>query len=211
MTVLSGKDFNDQYPNTAFYKILNKNFKHNNFTYKHGLNIDHIPFNPTEWCLKGGLYFTELNKLPIWIYSDSGYIAKVTIPPEASVYIEPNSFKADKFVLDMNNKVLIQDFYIWTNEDLCKHAINQNACLLQFVLLQTDEICKLAVNKTPSALRYVKVQTDEICETAIKKDGFALQYVVSQTDNMCKLAVKQHVNALYHVKDKTFEICKLVL
>ena len=233
MTVLSGKDFNDKYSTNEFYKVLNKDSKHHNFTYKHGLNVDHIPFNPTSSCCAGGLYFAELNKLAMWIYSDSCYIAKVTIPTEASVYTEANSFKADKFILDFNNKVLVHDFYIWTNEELSNQAICKNACVLQFVKNQTEEICKLAVQQMPSVLRYVKVQTEEICETAVTKDGFALQYVINQTDNMCKLAVKQngaalhlvktqtdeicklavnqHVNALYHVKDQTAEICEMAL
>ena len=54
MTILRGKDFNDKYPNKEFYKALKKSCNHNHFTYKHGLNIDHIPFNPTESCLEGG-------------------------------------------------------------------------------------------------------------------------------------------------------------
>ena len=133
MSLLSGKEFNDKYPNTEFYKVLVRHCKHHNFTYKHGLNIDHIPFNPTESCSEGGLYFTELNKLPLWIYLDSVYIAKVTIPPDASVYAEANSFKADKFVLDFDNKVLVHELYIWTDNDLCKQVLSQNADLLRFI------------------------------------------------------------------------------
>ena len=205
MTTLSGTDFNNKYSTTEFYKVLRKSCKHYNFTYKHGLNVDHLPFNPTESCSKGGLYFAELSNLPLWIYFEGFYIAKVTIPSEATVYIEATSFKADKFILDLNNKVLVQDFYIWTNDELCKQAIIHNACLLRFVTDQTDEICKLAVQQTPSALRYVKNQTEAICETAVIKDGYALQYVLSQTDHLCTLAVKQNGLALHLVKNQTPE------
>ena len=234
MTVLSGNDFNSLYPNTAFYKLIYINFKHNNFTYKHGLNVDHIPFNPTGSCSAGGLYFSELNKVCTWLYLDSVYIAKVTIPTDALVYIEATSFKADKFVLDLDNKILIKDWHFWADADWCKQAITQNAYLLRFVKNQTKELCELAVQITPSTIRYVEKQTAELCEMAVKKDGYALQYVViPQTENMGKLAVRQngmalhlvkpqtketceiainrHINSLYHVEDQTKELCEMAL
>ena len=125
MTTLSGNEFNEQYPNTAFYKVLHQDSTHFGFTYQHGLNIDHIPFNPTGICSLGGLYFTEIDKVSYWIVPTSVYIAKVTIPSNASVYIEKDKFKADQFVLDLNNKVLIKDFHMWENEAFCKISVSQ--------------------------------------------------------------------------------------
>ena len=211
MTIFSGKEFNDQYPNTKFYKILTSNYQHHNFTYRHGLNIDYNIFNPTKSCSKGGLYFTELNKIPRWIYLDSFYIAKVTIPLEASIYVEKNSFKADQFILDLDNKVLVEDFYIWSDNTLCKLAVQYDGYLLRFVKNQTEEICKLALQKVPASLQYIKEQTDEQCEFVIKKDGTVLQYIKNQTDTLCKLAVIQNGIALYNVKNQTSEICKLAV
>ena len=90
---------------------------------KHGLNDDHIPFNPIGECSTGGLYFTELDKLGCWIHApnSSSYIAKVSIPSNASVYVEKDKFKADQFVLDLDNKVLIEDFYMWENAAFVKY------------------------------------------------------------------------------------------
>jgi hypothetical protein len=50
MTTLSGTEFNEQYPNTEFYKVLTTDYKHYGFTYHHGVNVDHIPFNPMGEC-----------------------------------------------------------------------------------------------------------------------------------------------------------------
>jgi hypothetical protein len=50
MTTLSGEQFNETYPNTEFYKVLHKDSIHFGFTYQHGLNVDHIPFNPMGEC-----------------------------------------------------------------------------------------------------------------------------------------------------------------
>ena len=212
MTILSGKEFNDKYPNTEFYKILMKNYRHNDFTYQHGLNVDHIPFNPTESCSPGGLYFTELDKLPMWIYLDIIYIAKVTIPSEAHVYVEAKSFKANKFILDLNNKMLIENF-IWKKEDDGVHfsASYNNAYQLRFIKDQTDKICKLAVQKDSNTLQFVRNQTNELCELAVNQNGEALQFVINQTDKICKLAVCQNGNALKYVINQTDEICKLAV
>ena len=123
MTSFSGTEFNEKYPNTEFYKVLTTHCKHYDFIYQHGLNVDHIPFNPIGECSAGGLYFTELDKLGCWIHApNSGsYIAKVSIPSNAYVYVEKNKFKADQFVLDLDNKVLIKDFYMWENAAFVKY------------------------------------------------------------------------------------------
>ena len=42
MITLSGTEFNNKYPNTEFYKVLTKDYKHYGFTYQHGLNVDKL-------------------------------------------------------------------------------------------------------------------------------------------------------------------------
>ena len=213
MAILSGTEFNEKYPNTEFYKVLTSYCKHYDFTYQHGLNIDHIPFNPIGECSAGGLYFTELDKLGFWIHApNSGsYIAKVSIPSNASVYVEKDKFKADQFVLDLDNKVLIKDFYMWENEEFCKISVSQaDTYNLVFVRNQPDEICKLAVKHDYRALEYVLLQTDEICKIAVSNHGFALEFVKDQTDDICKMAVKNGYG-LEFVKVQTDEICKIAV
>ena len=213
MTTLSGTEFNEKYPNTEFYKVLTTDCKHYDFTYQHGLNIDHIPFNPTRECSLGGLHFTEVDKVSYWIDRfKSVYIAKVTIPSNASVYVEKDKFKADQFILDLDNKVLIKDFYMWENEEFCKISVSQaDTYNLVFVRNQPDEICKLAVKHDYRALEYVLLQTDEICKIAVSNHGFALEFVKDQTDDICKMALSRHGYGLEFVKVQTDEICKIAL
>jgi hypothetical protein len=212
MTILSGNEFNALYPNTEFYKVLTKDYKHYDFTYQHGLNVDHIPFNTSGICSLGGLYFTEVDKVSYWIDRfKSVYIAKVTIPSNASVYVEKDKFKADQFILDLDNKVLIKDFYMWENEEFCKNSVSQaDTYNLVFVRNQPDEICKLAVKHDYRALEYVINQTDDICKIAVSNHGFALEFVKDQTDDICKMAVKNGYG-LEFVKVQTDEICKIAL
>ena len=212
MTTLLGTEFNEQYPNTEFYKVLTTDCKHYGFTYQHGLNIDHIPFNPMGECSLGGLYFTEVDKVSYWIDRfKSVYIAKVTIPSNASVYVEKDKFKADQFILDLDNKMLIKDFYMWENEEFCKISVSQaDTYNLIFVRNQPDEICKLAVKHDYRALEYVINQTDDICKIAVSNHGFALEFVKDQTDDICKMAVKNGYG-LEFVKVQTDEICKIAV
>ncbi len=207
MTTLSGTEFNEQYPNTEFYKVLTTDYKHFGFTYQHGLNVDHIPFNTSGICSLGGLYFTEVDKVSYWIDRfKSVYIAKVTIPSNASVYVEKDKFKADQFVLDLDNKMLIKDFYMWENEEFCKISVTQaDTHNLVFVRNQPDEICKLALSHDWRALQYIKDQTDEICKLAVSQHGRAFEYVINQTDELCKLAVSQNPHALEFVRIRNYK------
>src|SRR3989339_1343955 len=138
LQVYSGEEFNEKYKEYEFYKLLNKDLTHFEYTYKDGLNVDVNEFNPTGECLKGGLHFTEKNKIRMWINSYS-FITKCIIPNDAKVYVETdefqiNRYKSDKLIVDVNNKVDIYDFMIW---DCCKLANQKNNCSLECVKEQT--------------------------------------------------------------------------
>ena len=62
MAVLSGINFKAKY-GAQFYKVLAKDLKHFDLTYKLGSNKDHNIFNPSGRCQKGGLYFTILKDI----------------------------------------------------------------------------------------------------------------------------------------------------
>jgi hypothetical protein len=192
--LFTGKEFNKKYSNYELYKVVSKDFTHNNFIYKDGLNIDTVPFNPSDECSVGGLYFTELYKLAYWI-NWGMYICKVTVPDDSLVYIEQNKFKVDKINLDLNNKVLIKDFYAWDDPYFCEIAVQQNHTALRFVRNQTEEICKIAIYKNSQSLQYVKEQTEDICKLAVQQNGNAIRFVKKKTFEIYKLSL--------------YEICKL--
>lgn len=54
---ISGKEFREIYHNVRFYKLTTVDEIHNNFKFNDGINEDHILFEPTGKCQKGGLYF----------------------------------------------------------------------------------------------------------------------------------------------------------
>ena len=103
--MLLGVDFKVKYGNT-FYKMLASNLTHHGFTYKIGENIDHNEFEPSGSCLKGGLYFINLNNLLQFVMYGP-YIGLIEISDDAQVYIEKDKFKANKVTLVkiLNNEV----------------------------------------------------------------------------------------------------------
>ena len=212
-TILSGTDFNKQYPNTNFYKVLNEDCNHNNFQYKHGLNKDPNKFNPIKECRPGGLYFTEACKLIEWLCYGI-YICKVTIPDEAKVYIEDDKFKADMIYVYLDNKTLIKDFKFESNDNDIIKAVQQGGNALKFVPKEckTEKLCHLAVQKNGWALGFVpkKLRTEEICKIAVQQNGMALKYVPQKhrTEEICHLAYQQNGMALEYVPEELKSKCK---
>lgn len=219
MSTLLGENFNKLYCNKIFYKRINLNYKHFDFTYKHGLNIDHIKFNPMGKCNPGGLYFSDIDKILLYIYTDC-YICKVTIPDDAYVYIEDYKFKADRIFLDLENKVKIRDFYIWNDNEFCCKAVKEYGWPLKFINIefQTKELCETAINKYGGKLlEYIcdKFHTEELYKLAVQKDGIALQFVKTpfKTQEICLMAVKEYWWAIRYVDEifQTEEICLMAL
>jgi len=136
-----------------FYKITNKEERHNGLQYKTGLNVDPLPWNPSGDCAPGGIYFSRED---IFAFVNYGpWIRKVTIPEDAEMYENPGSpkkWKANKVILGKRRKIGVKviksligegaDIHIddeltlkWASENghfetaklLLKHGANVNA------------------------------------------------------------------------------------
>lgn len=196
-TILSGKEFKSIHGHKTFYRITNNLECHRGFQYKTGVNIDHLPFNPTGECSAGGLYFTEVDKLSMWITLNSTYIRRVEIMNDSRIYIEDNKFKADKFIL--GERILLKDLELWNDAAYCLAAVEKNGYAIEYVINQTTELCLAAVKQNGYALQHVKEQTKDICLAAVKQNGFALQYVITQTQEIYLAALKSDPFALKYV------------
>src|SRR5436853_7745479 len=100
--VLSGAEFNEQFKKHKFVKLTSNPEIHNGFEFKTGYNIDTIKFNPKGSCNSGGIYFTDINKMAIWLNYGNGpmmYAREVTIPEDSQIYIEEDKYKIDKLIL----------------------------------------------------------------------------------------------------------------
>jgi hypothetical protein len=158
------KDHKWLFKNRLWYKLLNADFRHRGVTYKEGLNVDPVPFNPTGECEPGGLYFTHFDYVPYWWHRLEPllYIAEVTVPDDARVYIEPcnTKLKADKFVL--SNILTLKEFFDTLDERTLEWMVTAAPGLLAYVDKQNEEMCLAAVRHNTYMFRYVKKVTARI-------------------------------------------------
>src|SRR5438309_1502320 len=69
--ILTGKEFNELFPHVQLRKKIKDDMIMHQFKYQIGLNVDTIPFNPTDECKPGGLYFTDDKHIDY--FSDGDY------------------------------------------------------------------------------------------------------------------------------------------
>lgn len=131
-TEISGKEFNETYPDIELIKLTNAEENHNGFQFKDGLNIDTIDFYPKQECSPGGIYFIEKQFAYRWTYYTTNthytiieeenimvYMRKVTIPDDARIYIEIDKFKADKIILGSRTEIS-KDVYMKAVSHYCE-------------------------------------------------------------------------------------------
>ena len=86
---LTGKEFNELFPNTKLRKKIHSNMTNKGFTFKIGINKDINEFKTDNYCCAGGFYITLeqfLDNFPAKEYGSDIY--EIKIPEEAKVYIE---------------------------------------------------------------------------------------------------------------------------
>ena len=183
--VISPEELLSVYPDRGFYRLTNKEERHNKFQYKTGLNTDILPFNPDGECKPGGLYFFHASQIPSYdsYCRDVHYIRKVFFTPESRIYVEEGKFKTNEFVLGEREKFFCIKFFLkkYLNEEnseqRCIPFVKEDGMNLRYITKnQTDEICKLAVQENGHALQFVENQTGEICKLDVQQYGYAVEY-----------------------------------
>lgn len=227
---MTGKEFNELFPNVEFVKLTNEYENHNDFQYQDGLNVDIHKFDHNRTCSKGGLYFTTKEKAHIWVcysYHMMYNIRKVTIPNDARIYIEDNDkFKVDMFILGQKQRIDIDmyvDYIKYSNErehlvfrmlfrkiqnkKFYLECVKYNGDLLHYVphTSRDKEICIEAVKQQATIFPCVPINVvdNEFCLEVIKYDCFALVHIPYRlkTLELCTIAVNKNVRMLEYVPD----------
>jgi hypothetical protein len=185
------------------HKLLAYDLRHHDHKYTEGLNVDHVPFDPSGQYKPGGLSFTTFRWIPLRYDEDRPLIADVTLPEDARVYEEPCGAcrKTDQLVL--SNIRPLSEFLATLDEAKLRKMLLINGRMLQDVVNQTDALCLAAVQQDGLALKYVENQTDAICLAAVQRCAFALCDVRNQTDAICMAAVQKYGCALQYVRNPT--------
>ena len=207
--VISGADFNKEHDKIQFYKFLPNDLMFYNYQYELGLNSNELSFDSTGSYIKGGLYFCDKSKCHLFWKSYGTKLALITIPNDATVYVEKDKFKS--------NKIIITDILDFTDvpDDFWLIIFNHSCIAFEYIKNQTEELCVLAINKNPWLIASVHDQflTEELCKLAVNISGIVLQLIKNQTKDICTLAVKQHGMALKYVQNQflTKDICFLAV
>lgn len=72
-------------------KLLHTNFTHHGFTYRTGLNVDPLRWNPHGSCEPGGLYYTVPEYACHWVDPSMTHVADVTVPDDQPVWADDQS------------------------------------------------------------------------------------------------------------------------
>ena len=92
-----------------YYKIINKEWKHNGYQYVPGLNVLREEFNdnPNDSCCKGGFYFTTIDHI-LKFLNYGCYLVEVTLPTSDGDFKMVSDPRGDKF---RSNKIILGNKY----------------------------------------------------------------------------------------------------
>lgn len=133
---------------TLYYKVLTSEMCHRGFQYQEGLNVDNQKFNPSGSCEGGGLYYTDLENLGI-------FLAAVQQDECALDYVKGQTSEVCLAAVQKGGYML--EYVEEQTPEICLAAVNQDGLALEFVKVQTRQICTAAVNQDGRALQYVKI------------------------------------------------------
>lgn len=102
---MTGKQFNQLFGTTKFYKFTYQKEVHYGFKFFTGLNVDTIPFRTDCNCCAGGFYFTAHDSMKYWMDGKT-YKRSVTVPDDAMVHFEKDKLKADKIILGPKEPII---------------------------------------------------------------------------------------------------------
>jgi len=202
-------------------------------TVKEGLNECkiHNYNNNYHQHVNGGIKFTDQTKwaeMKVYYITVSHYW-EVTIPDDATVYVEEHSYKSDKIIL--SNRKTLKEMEVWDNIDMCRELVKKEKDLVRFVKCfdedeyltflavhphcikhipedkQTETIGMAVVCQKGNFLEHVKKQNLDICKIAIEKNIKQFKNCQYQDEEMCIQAVKTDGMLLELVKEQTEEIC----
>jgi len=142
---------------TKLYKYLNPDLTHFGFKYKNGLNVDTIPFNPSDSCKPGGLYYAPKDILH-FVGNLNGYIAEIEIPEDALIYKDlgrPEKWKADKIIIKKKYKITVKLLERMIKDGVRFDLDVKNLLLRKVAYQNRLDIVKFLVNSGADELNFV--------------------------------------------------------
>ena len=215
-TQTSGDVINRQC-NNDFYKILNKDYSHDNIILNDNTNI--ILENDLEKY--DDLYFTNKNDIYSCIEEDDSTVCKIIVDNDACVY----KYDIDNIMYFKATNIIVKDIcnlqnsYLFDSEEKCNNAVIKNGLLIKFISYdyQTNDLIQKSITQNYNALKYIDInkQSNDIIMFAIRRNYKALEHVheSKQSEEIIKLALIENKNCIdnnYSNKVILFNVLKFV-
>lgn len=173
----SGAEFNALNEATLI-KLTTADLHHNSMVFQEGLNVDPIPFSPSDYCSPGGIYFCDIDYFDSWLYYAENimvYYYDVIVPDDARVYVEKQKMKADKIILQTRH--LVCELFK-TNSGLSAYCQKLNKSRQKDPARDVQAIWNYVLEKAPHCESFLPViapkdQTDKHALSLIKKHKLA--------------------------------------
>ncbi len=174
-----------------YYKVMRKDLTHNGFEYKLGMNVDSKPFNPSGSCLSGGLYYTTLEHLHLYLTYGS-LIAEVI--PVGQIYADPSSlYESTKPTKWKTDKLFVKS--IMPKEEWINRITDDE----QITLIKSES------SLTMQLIRLIKNPSYEVIFVALQYDSSYIGYIKNPTMVQQLMAVSQSPYSIYSIKDPCIE------
>jgi hypothetical protein len=191
VVLLNGNEFNELYKGHEFFKLLNDTSinKQNRLNYE--LNEDISNFDP---CLYGGFYFTDKLNLATNIDISHIHMVKVQIPDDALILKCGTQFKTNKIIVNLNDKIKINDYIGWLDKNFCKLAVQQDSNTIHYIENPTEDMYMSVLSVNESYFKNIKNPSYKICKYAVIKNKKNIKYInqnIEYYDELIDIVNKQ--------------------
>jgi hypothetical protein len=231
--MISSIEFNRLFSKNIFYVLLKeskKDLKGNvdleGNVLTDGLNATAMQINELSKNYVGGGYtFYDIQNIAFF-FAENQYVCKATVPNATNVPVLQHTieeykmkaqvYKTNAIIIDLENKIRLEEWEAWLNADFCKMAVKKNGFSMSCIANQTSELAIVALENGGS-LKYIKKEliTPELCELAVNRLGPNIEFVPDEiiTNELRKMAIKQDFFSIMYIpqKDRTPELCEFIV
>lgn len=222
--LVPGVIFKEIFPDVKFIKLIEKHeMDKGGYKIKDGLNEQQLKIMNNY--INGGIEFhnmTDILRLIKYSYNPY-YIRYVDILDDSKIYIDKDSFVADKVIL--GNKINIENLEIWNDSSICNEALNldikffkyiknmdemfdesfvldnicRNPSCIEYITNPTNEMMELVIDLSPYNIRYIKNPSLEMSIKAIKYSPYLISYINNLDDEILMKLVKIDPDIIKHL------------
>jgi len=208
-TMLPGTTFKELFGFFTFYKILQENELEKNQLLVTGLND--ISLTQKNGYVDGGIVFNIQDNLFKGLINHTNiykYIREVEIPDDALVFIDYNSFKADKLILKERSN--ISDSEIWNDINYCKEVLLLDHRYISFIKNPPYELLDWLLSKRPIAIEYIDQVPNDLIIKVITNMPYLIKYVKNPTIEHYLLAYEKNSYAIQYIDIKPDILAELI-